>query len=157
MEFIKLINKQELENQQRITQELNEVFENLEEGILILKDKQISYSNQIFKDVLDNVQIEMKGDQTDQDILDLKILKVYVNKETSNSDSKQYEKQLEANKGNQTKSEEAIEPFDDQQMFSLRDIIFNSQRSMKHKVFEISYKGRKCDLMKYALFKVKKI
>ena len=54
---------------------------------MILKDKEIDYSNQIFKDVLKSMQIEMKEDEPDREILDMKLLKVYYNKETSNKDS----------------------------------------------------------------------
>ena len=50
------------------------MFENLEAGILILNNKVITYTNKLFKEVLNSVKIYMKGDQSDQEILDMKIL-----------------------------------------------------------------------------------
>ena len=73
----------------------------------------------------------------------MKILQVYVNKETSNNQERQFEQSLVIGKSRASKKEESMEcDFNDKQLFSLRDIINYNETLFTHKVFKIVYKGR---------------
>ena len=74
-ELIAIIKKNELE--QKMTREQNEIFENLEEGILLLKDNTINFSNQIFKNIFKDINVIGDHDEVTDAILDMKVFKLF--------------------------------------------------------------------------------
>ncbi len=41
--------------QNKVSAEMNEIFENLEEGIVVLKNNTVNYTNKIFNNILKNL------------------------------------------------------------------------------------------------------
>ena len=78
MELIKIINKGEFER--KMSNELNEVFENLEEGILLIKNNSINFANRMFHKILKNINIINSNTQEiEETILDYKIFRLFRN------------------------------------------------------------------------------
>jgi hypothetical protein len=71
-----------------MSQEFNEIFENLEEGIVYVQNKSIKFANQIFKDIVKNATDEKSSQSTNiHDMLNLKIFKVHRNEGNSSNDN----------------------------------------------------------------------
>ena len=118
-----------------MSNEMNELFENLEEGILVMKNNTINYTNQIFANVLSNINALGNNGTITNKILDYKIFKLF---ETHQSDH-------------------AHQSQPNHQYYSLRDIINNTSNDFSGKIFEMVYKGKQCSIMKYVHFKMKKV
>ena len=64
----------EMKTIKKITKEYSEMLQSLQEGIVVVKDGTVNFSNEIFKDILGRA--ELQGSQT-SDILDLNMYKEY--------------------------------------------------------------------------------
>ena len=79
MELIKLIDLKEFQKQ--ISDEMNELMQNLEEGILVSKDNTIHFTNQIFNNILHDINVTAEIGKMDETTLDFKIFKLFENEE----------------------------------------------------------------------------
>ena len=68
-----------------MSDEMFEIFENLEEGIVLFKQDAINFKNQIFIDLLKNINVV--SDDENNDIIDLKIFKLYKDGNSDDSTS----------------------------------------------------------------------
>ena len=76
MELIKIINKGESEK--KMSDELNEIFENLEEGIILIKNNSINFANKMFHKILQNIHlIHANENHIHEGILDYKIFRLF--------------------------------------------------------------------------------
>ena len=76
MELVKIIDKGKLE--QQISNETQEIFENLEEGIVVLKNNTIDFGNKVFHNILNNIgAIESTHSQIHDQILDYQIFQLF--------------------------------------------------------------------------------
>ena len=60
-----------------VSEEFLEFFQFLEEGILLIKDNQVSFLNDIFIDIINRSICHFEPNESTEDILDKKIFKVY--------------------------------------------------------------------------------
>ena len=68
--------------------EMNEIFSNLEEGIVLIKNQSINFTNLIFKNIMSNIGImdfASNNCQTYNHIMDYKIFYLLRNVEVSHS------------------------------------------------------------------------
>jgi hypothetical protein len=80
MELIKVIDRTEFEK--KMSNELHQIFENLEEGILLFKNDSVNFTNALFRTILKNVNLINDDRLWIQEgsldhILDCKIFKVF--------------------------------------------------------------------------------
>ena len=103
MELIKIINKGDFEK--KMSNEVNEIFENLEEGILLIKNNSINFANKMFHQILQNMSIiSSNGDNIEEGVLDYKMFRLFRNiqfsdtSESSISDCKGSRRSLKVSK-----------------------------------------------------------
>ncbi len=76
MELIKIINKGEFDR--KVSIELNEIMEKLEEGILLVKNNSINFANKILHRIFKKLNIISRiEDGIKNEVLDYKIFKLY--------------------------------------------------------------------------------
>ena len=62
-----------------MSNEMNELFEHLQEGILVFKDNTINFTNKIFHNILQNINVAKNNEKISDCILDYKIFKLHEN------------------------------------------------------------------------------
>ena len=70
-----------------MSNEMNELFEHLQEGILVFKDNTINFTNKIFHNILTNIHVVGTNDQITDQILDHKIFKLHENEQLTNANN----------------------------------------------------------------------
>ena len=81
MELIKITHRKKFEK--KMSDELKEIFENLEEGILLIKNNSINFANRMFYKILKSINIISSDDLIKDSVLDLKIFCLFRSTETS--------------------------------------------------------------------------
>lgn len=60
-----------------MTNEQNDIFQNLEEGIIVIKDRTVDFTNKIFIDILYKIQrIQKRTINNNENIMDFKIFRL---------------------------------------------------------------------------------
>ena len=70
-----------------MSNEMNELFENLEEAILVFKHNAINYTNQLLKDILNNINVVVNNKPISNQILDYKIFKLFESDEQETNEN----------------------------------------------------------------------
>ena len=123
----------------KVSQEYAEMFQALEEAIVVIKDGKINFQNEIFQFILE--QVGEHADETNP--LDIKIFKIF--RETDNNSSKSRPHTIYKNTATE-------------KLYSLRDLIHRKHNYFSDKVFEIQFRGDEADqAFRFIQIKVSKI
>ena len=68
--------QQDMKTMKHVQDEFQEMFQCLEEGILLVRDQTINFSNDLFKDIISRLKVN-NAENEYTDTLDLKIFKVF--------------------------------------------------------------------------------
>ena len=101
------------------------ILSNLEEGIIVFKDNEISYQNQVFKSILKRIKLVI--DRPQKNLMDEKLFKLI--KQTDSSSSNDLSKN--------SKEESLSYRMQIGRIFSLKDLLSKKVNYLKDKIFEI--------------------
>ena len=80
MNIIQVIDKKEFKKQSQ--HEYHEIFENLEEAILLFSENRITFSNQAFNEIMNGLNISQEESENVKDsLLDIKFFRLYRSEE----------------------------------------------------------------------------
>ena len=122
--MVQIINSKRLRKE--MSSEMYEIFSNLNEGIIVVQNKSINYTNLVFESILKSLSI-MSPLQTNITnlVLDLKMFQLYKNHDEDENSSSSSGK-LSNLKKRKKKSYKEV-PEEQQRMFSLKDIMKKSE------------------------------
>jgi hypothetical protein len=137
---------QEMKTIKNMSKEFIEMFQALEEGIIVIKDNVIDFSNDLFKEILTRIHLEKNLKSFDQ-VLDEKIFKVF------------REGQNEESSSSQDGGKKVFSANVNESHFSLNDLIQNKKSDFfNDKIFEIKIKKEDNDQkFKYVQIKTQEV
>ena len=103
------------------------MFQTMSEGIVVFQKGLITFSNNAFKKIIQNIKFQ--DDEVEVDIFDYKLFKIYDKDEVSNDKSK--------NKNNKSHKPNELNKL--AQTYSLNDILSYPEEFLKETIFKIIY------------------
>ena len=122
--MVQIINSKRLRKE--MSSEMYEIFSNLNEGIIVVQNKSINYTNLVFESILKSLSImsPLQTNITDH-VLDLKVFQLYKNHDEDRNSTNSSGKSSLLKKGMKKSWKEARE--EQQRLLSLKDIMQKSE------------------------------